>query len=371
MEKVAKVLSNCQQGLTEEEKAQARANIGAGSAYVAGTNISISGNRISVTGLSSVATSGSYNDLTDQPTFEQVNADWDAVSGAAEILNKPEVTEIEVAGYVEPNPDSVSVGANGEVTALMSGTTQAHLGILPVVPTSADANKFLMATYDGNNVGTSWQPVTGGQGGYARHDAELYLHHTFDSFKEYHVRNCVNNAINHVAVENLQGQICGLLIEAPTIGVNEEYNYTVQFDCVNSSGGCSVDVENAAPKIITVYGVDSSAMWLRVTGASSASDAINKEIKVVETVTPNSQIIKDGDGNNKSVVYSVGQTNKWLRIDSASYYGVTEYTTTAGPLVVTDVRGTRTDTTDTSVNFSGSPTCQVRVHGNVWEMVRF
>ena len=371
MEKVAKVLSNCQQGLTEEEKAQARANIGAGSAYVAGTNISISGNRISVTGLSSVATSGSYNDLTDKPTFEQVNADWDAVSGAAQILNKPDVTEIEVAGYVEPHPDTVSIGTNGEVEANMSGTTNASLGILPVSPSSSDANKFLMATYNGSSVGTSWQPVTGGQGGYARHDAELYLHHTTDSFKEYHVRNVANNAINHVAVENLQGQICGLLIEAPTIGVNEEYNYTVQFDCVNSSGGCGVDVENAAPKIITVYGVDSSSMYLKVTGASSPSDAINKEIKVVETVTPNSQIIKDGNGNNTSVVYSVGQTNKWLRIDRASYYGVTEYTTLAGPLVVTDVAGTSTNTTDTSVNFSGSPTCQVRVHGNVWEMVRF
>ena len=41
--------------------------------------------------LAEVATSGSYNDLTDKPTIPaaQVNADWNATSGKAQILNKP------------------------------------------------------------------------------------------------------------------------------------------------------------------------------------------------------------------------------------------------------------------------------------------
>jgi hypothetical protein len=43
--------------------------------------------------LADVATSGSYNDLSDKPTIPaaQVNADWDAVSGVAQILNKPTI----------------------------------------------------------------------------------------------------------------------------------------------------------------------------------------------------------------------------------------------------------------------------------------
>ena len=43
--------------------------------------------------LSTVATSGSYNDLIDQPTIPaaQVNSDWNAVSGVEEILNKPTI----------------------------------------------------------------------------------------------------------------------------------------------------------------------------------------------------------------------------------------------------------------------------------------
>lgn len=43
--------------------------------------------------LATVATSGSYNDLTDKPTIPaaQVNSDWNATSGVAQILNKPTI----------------------------------------------------------------------------------------------------------------------------------------------------------------------------------------------------------------------------------------------------------------------------------------
>lgn len=43
-----------------------------------------------ISSLASVATSGSFTDLTDVPAIpEQVNADWAAASGPAQILNKP------------------------------------------------------------------------------------------------------------------------------------------------------------------------------------------------------------------------------------------------------------------------------------------
>lgn len=46
-----------------------------------------------VSSLSNVAFSGDYNDLLNQPTIPaaQVNSDWDAVGGVAEILNKPSI----------------------------------------------------------------------------------------------------------------------------------------------------------------------------------------------------------------------------------------------------------------------------------------
>lgn len=50
--------------------------------------------------LSAVATSGSYTDLTDTPTIPaaQVNSDWDAASGVAEILNKPSLSTVATSG---------------------------------------------------------------------------------------------------------------------------------------------------------------------------------------------------------------------------------------------------------------------------------
>ena len=58
--------------------------------------------------LASVATTGSYNSLTDTPTIPaaQVNSDWDATSGVSEILNKPDLVDIVAGpGIVVDNPD--------------------------------------------------------------------------------------------------------------------------------------------------------------------------------------------------------------------------------------------------------------------------
>ena len=50
--------------------------------------------------LATVATSGSYNDLTDKPSIPaaQVNSDWNAVSGVAQILNKPTLAAVATSG---------------------------------------------------------------------------------------------------------------------------------------------------------------------------------------------------------------------------------------------------------------------------------
>ncbi len=49
--------------------------------------------KANVADLATVATSGSYNDLTNKPTIPsaQVNSDWNATSGVARILNKPTI----------------------------------------------------------------------------------------------------------------------------------------------------------------------------------------------------------------------------------------------------------------------------------------
>lgn len=50
--------------------------------------------------LATVATSGSYNDLSNKPTIPaaQVNSDWNATSGKAQILNKPSLATVATSG---------------------------------------------------------------------------------------------------------------------------------------------------------------------------------------------------------------------------------------------------------------------------------
>ena len=50
--------------------------------------------------LATVATSGSYNDLSNKPTIPaaQVNSDWNALSGVAQILNKPNLAAVATSG---------------------------------------------------------------------------------------------------------------------------------------------------------------------------------------------------------------------------------------------------------------------------------
>lgn len=63
------------------------------------TALSISVGQIktfTINGLSTVASSGDYNDLTNKPTIPsaQVNADWESNSGVSQILHKPTIPTV-------------------------------------------------------------------------------------------------------------------------------------------------------------------------------------------------------------------------------------------------------------------------------------
>lgn len=103
-EKIEKLLCNVAQGLTPTEQKQGRDNLG----------------------LAEVAASGSYNDLTDKPSIPsaQVNSDWEATSGVAEILNKPNLATVATTGDyrdLSHRPSIPSVG-NGTVTLQVNST---------------------------------------------------------------------------------------------------------------------------------------------------------------------------------------------------------------------------------------------------------
>jgi hypothetical protein len=126
--------------------------------------------------------SGSYNDLTDKPTIPaaQVNADWNATSGVAKILNKPTIPVVPSnvsaftndAGYITTESDptvpswakqsskpSYAVGEiSGAQETLVSGTNiktingNSVLGGGNISIQGGDANVIESITFNGGSV---------------------------------------------------------------------------------------------------------------------------------------------------------------------------------------------------------------------------
>ncbi|MBQ3749796.1 MAG: hypothetical protein II865_00620 [Bacteroidales bacterium] len=95
--------------------------------------------------LATVATSGSYNDLSNKPTIPaaQVNTDWNATSGIAQILNKPTLAPVATSGSYndlsnKPTIPAAQVNADWNAT---SGVAQIlHKPALATVATSGSYN---------------------------------------------------------------------------------------------------------------------------------------------------------------------------------------------------------------------------------------
>lgn len=139
-----------------------------------------------VTGLATVATSGSYADLTNKPTIPaaQVNSDWNASSGLAQILNKPTLATVATSGsYADltnkPTLTSGTVTSVGltagssKVTVTGSAVTTSGSFTVDVNPanidvttlvanlTAGEAGQVLTVNPAGN--GLIWStPATGG-----------------------------------------------------------------------------------------------------------------------------------------------------------------------------------------------------------------
>ena len=87
--------------------------------------------------LATVATSGSYIDLTNKPTIPdaQVNADWDATSGVAQILHKPALADVAISGDyddLDNKPTIPTVPTN--VSAFTNDAGYITMDSIPAIP---------------------------------------------------------------------------------------------------------------------------------------------------------------------------------------------------------------------------------------------
>ena len=106
-----------------------------------------------ITSISAVGFSNDYNDLDNLPTIPaaQVNSDWNATSGVAEILNKPTIPSL--TGYVP------YTGATADVDLGTHNLTADHIG-LNVSPSGA--GYVVGATQWNNTIGSSQTLLKGG-----------------------------------------------------------------------------------------------------------------------------------------------------------------------------------------------------------------
>ena len=81
-----------------------------------------------ISGLATVATSGDYGDLSNKPTIPaaQVNSDWNAVSGVAQILNKPTLALVATSGDYNDlsNTPNIPTVNDATITVTQGGVTK-------------------------------------------------------------------------------------------------------------------------------------------------------------------------------------------------------------------------------------------------------
>lgn len=288
VERILKALAVTDQGLSDQEKATARSNIGAQGALTAGPNIDIYNDVIStekpqVTGGTNVSVASSLDPQTrvitytvsaTDTTYNVFNTTTDGLvpkasgtgdtgkflkgDGTWEAVNAPSI--VQKLDYGEASASTVS-------TLLIDSDDPENYAILKA--DNVTKGYLVKGPYKtlldsgingGSGVGDASTPIyvdTDGtfkagnavvNGGKHSHTAELYYHHTDDG-DHYNVRNIKNYCINHVAITNHSSDICYIEVEAPTLGTDEEYDYYVVFDCTNSSGGCGVTVQNCDAEI--------------------------------------------------------------------------------------------------------------------------
>lgn len=136
-------------------EASARANISSGESFA----IILGKIKKFFTDLKTVAFTGSYNDLSDKPTIPsaQVNSDWNASSGVAQILNKPTLATVATSGSYndlsnKPTiPDiSTKVSKSGDT---MSGALTIDVGNSDSYLKLGGANSYGVAQFFAGNTG--------------------------------------------------------------------------------------------------------------------------------------------------------------------------------------------------------------------------
>ena len=238
---------------------------GPGTEYTPGYGIQILNNVISVSGIA-----------------PQVNADWNAVSGVAEILNKPEEQAL-VAGdnidiHVSGSNVIISSTAIGDITkaevAEVSGTLQTEI-------------EQVSASIPGAQIQSDWNQSDNTKKDYIKNKPDLSVYATNATVSS--VSGILNTKIETVSAAMPDPQIQSDWTEDDNTRVDFIKNKPIEYDLI---GGQNVSVTVSGTNVI----IDSTASG-DVTHADleAVSGALETNIQIVSSAIPEEMSLVAGD----------------------------------------------------------------------------
>lgn len=241
---------------------------------------------------STVATSGDYNDLTNRPAINaQVNSDWSAASGSAEILNKPTT----LAGYgisdaypLTGNPSSFLTGITGGQVTTALGFTPYNATNPSAFVTQAGARAAISLTTTGTSGPATYNSSTGALNipNYAPSRSQasatralntaFQISSTRDAMASYSVQCVITASI-------AGGQACDVILEIATDVAFTTGVQTVGVVGTGQTYTLAVALQGVQPQTSQLFGYVPAGYYARirtvsVTGAPSFSMRAGQEI---------------------------------------------------------------------------------------------
>lgn len=209
--------------------------------------------------LAAVATTGDYTDLLNKPTIPaaQVNSDWNAVSGVAEILNKPTLAAVATSGLYSDltgTPSLAAVATSGSYNDLLNKPTIPTVNNATITITQGGVTKgsFTLNQASGDTI-----ELDAGGGGGSSYHPDL-----FDVKWADHICNDVqwlradtfswqSGAVYQAAYQHLEDDIDGKTLQSETIA-----GITIQFYLADDGHKiCPASEESNVASIYSATGV--------------------------------------------------------------------------------------------------------------------
>lgn len=293
--------------------------------------------------LSTVATSGSYSDLSDKPAIPaaQVNSDWNASSGVAQILNKPTLATVATSGSYNDLSNKPTIPTVNDATLTIQQNGTDVQTFTANQSTNATANITVpTATSDLANDGASGSSV------YVEAD-ELATVATTGNYSDLSGTPTIPTVNNATLTIQKNGS------NVQTFTANQSTNATANItvptktsELTNNSGFLtSVATANIADRAVTAAKLAAGIVTMTRTQLYSNSSGTAANITVSQALNKFDEVefwIKDTNGTPNQLIRTIPGSALAIVLDiphpggsNTLYWNIARWTWTAGGTTLT------------------------------------